>query len=70
MLLIISAIGLMSLIKVSIETPVPDTSKVLYCTADVKYKKADQTVGKEKSCTKGSVEVDTSKPGLAERKSR
>jgi hypothetical protein len=70
MFFVISAIGIMSLIKVSIETPIPDSSKVMYCTADVKYNGVEQTVGKEKSCTRGSLQVDSRKPSLAERKSK
>jgi hypothetical protein len=60
MLFIISVIGVISLIKVAVETPVLDNTKTMYCTADVKYNKVEQEIGDKKSCTKGSMKVEPS----------
>lgn len=70
MLIIVSALAVMSLVKVSIETPVPDNSQTQYCVADVKYKKHEQHVGESLSCTKGSMKVESTKPSLADRKAK
>lgn len=60
MFFIISAIGILALVKVSLETPVLDNTKTLYCTADVKYNGAEQEIGNKKSCTQGTMKVEPS----------
>lgn len=60
MFFVISAIGIISLIKLSVETPVPDNTKTLYCTADVKYNGAEQEIRNKKSCTQGTMKVEPS----------
>lgn len=60
----------MILASVSAETPVPDNSKTQYCVAEARPVKGEQPVEAKTPCQQGSVKVDTSKPDLAERKSK
>lgn len=60
----------MILASVSVETPIPDNSKTQYCAAENRPVKGEQPVDAKTPCQQGSVKVDTSKPGLAERKSK
>ena len=54
------------------ETPERDNTNTNYCVSEsVKHTKGEQDKKIEKSsCKKGSTEVDSTKPGLAERKSK
>ena len=54
------------------ETPERDNTKTNYCVSEsAKYTKGEQDKKIEKSsCKKGSTEVSSTKPGLAERKSK
>lgn len=58
------------LASVLVETPVPDNSKTQYCVAENRPVKGEQPVNAKTPCQQGSTKVDTSKPGLAERKSK
>lgn len=58
------------LASASVETPVPDNSKTQYCVAETRPVKGEQPVDAKTPCQQGSFKVDTSKPGLAERKSK
>lgn len=60
----------MMLASVSVETPAPDNSKTQYCVAEKRPVKGEQSVNAKTPCQQGSTQVDTSKPGLAERKSK
>jgi len=54
------------------ETPERNNAKTNYCVSkSTKHTKGEQDKKVEKSsCKKGSTEVDSTKPGLAERKSK
>ena len=58
------------LASVSVETPVPDNTKTQYCSAEARPVKGEQPVDAKTPCQQGSAQVNTSKPGLAERKSK
>jgi len=70
MLIALPTIIIVSLVRIFIETPVPNNTKTLYCTADVSYKNGEQEIGSKKNCVRGSMRVKDSKLSLAERKSK
>jgi hypothetical protein len=71
MLITLPVIITVAILKfVSIETPVPDNRRTLYCVADNNYQKGEHNVSAKKPCTKGSMSVNKELPSLAERKSK
>lgn len=58
------------LASVSVETPAQDNSKTQYCVAENRPVKGEQQINPKTPCKQGSLQVDTSKPSLAERKSK
>lgn len=68
MIIIVSALAVLSLTKIFVETPAVDNSGTQYCTADVKYKRNELQLGQVRSCTQGTMKVEKKKLDLAERK--
>jgi len=68
----IMVIAALSLAGGLMETAERDNTNTNYCVSEsVKHTKGEQDKKVEKSsCKKGSTEVDSTKPGLAERKSK
>lgn len=55
---------------VSVETPIVDNRRTLYCVAENKYSKGEHEIKAKKPCTRGSMSVQHERPSLAERKSK
>lgn len=70
MMIILSALAVLSLVKVSVETPVMDNSQTHYCSADVRYDKRELHVERTRTCTQGSIKVERVKSNLADRKAQ
>ena len=69
MLMVVAAL---SLVGGLIRTAERDNTKTNYCVSEsTKYSKGEEDKKiKESSCKKGSTQVDSTKPGLADRKSK